>query len=152
MTRYVPCECTYEFTCGYHAVRDVAAERVQVERERVIGLLRARRGLPPTESPRNSRDATRLYINWRYDKVCVVCGEKAGWIGQRGLRAGFCSRCITDTQTLLMSERKKAARADRSCESCGISFTPGRSDGRFCSRACRQKAYRERLNDNLAQP
>ena len=31
------------------------------------------------------------------------------------------------------------------CESCGAPFTGVRSDARYCSPACRQRAYRERL-------
>jgi hypothetical protein len=33
---------------------------------------------------------------------------------------------------------------DRSCEQCDKTYTPQRSDGRFCSSACRQRAYRMR--------
>jgi len=30
------------------------------------------------------------------------------------------------------------------CETCGAEFTPNRNDARYCSSACRQKAYRAR--------
>jgi hypothetical protein len=33
---------------------------------------------------------------------------------------------------------------ERTCEQCDETFTPQRSDGRFCSSACRQRAYRMR--------
>jgi hypothetical protein len=32
----------------------------------------------------------------------------------------------------------------RKCAGCGATFTPGRADGRYCSGACRQAAYRHR--------
>jgi hypothetical protein len=32
------------------------------------------------------------------------------------------------------------------CEACGEAFTPTRSDGRYCSSPCRQKAYRRRVS------
>jgi hypothetical protein len=32
------------------------------------------------------------------------------------------------------------------CQACGESFTPTRSDGRYCSSPCRQKAYRRRVS------
>ena len=32
----------------------------------------------------------------------------------------------------------------RTCEKCGQTFTPQRSDGRYCSSRCRQRAYRAR--------
>jgi hypothetical protein len=35
------------------------------------------------------------------------------------------------------------------CETCGESFTPTRSDGRYCSGACRQKAYRRRTQSRI---
>jgi hypothetical protein len=31
------------------------------------------------------------------------------------------------------------------CQVCGRTFTPARSDAVYCSSACRQKAYRQRL-------
>jgi hypothetical protein len=34
----------------------------------------------------------------------------------------------------------------RTCERCGKSYEPERSSARFCSPACRQSAYRKRLN------
>jgi len=49
------------------------------------------------------------------------------------------------------AELTRAARRDRTrdrdarrCETCAEHFTPPRSDGRYCSPACRQKAYRAR--------
>jgi hypothetical protein len=39
------------------------------------------------------------------------------------------------------------SRATR-CEQCGKPYAPHRSDSRTCSDACRQRAYRERLNRN----
>ena len=41
------------------------------------------------------------------------------------------------------------------CETCGAPFTPTRSDGRYCSSPCRQKAYRQRAQSHvldLAEP
>lgn len=34
------------------------------------------------------------------------------------------------------------------CRECGIPFTPARADARFCSSACRQRAYRNRKQPN----
>lgn len=48
-------------------------------------------------------------------------------------------------------EATRAGRRDRTrdrtarpCDVCGDTFTPPRSDGRYCSGACRQRAYRRR--------
>ena len=47
-----------------------------------------------------------------------------------------------------LSERAREARKDRICKVCGKVFTPKRSDGVYCSNACRQKAYRQSVTDN----
>lgn len=45
----------------------------------------------------------------------------------------------------LQRQRERRARERRTdCETCGETFTPARSDAKYCSDACRQKAYRER--------
>ena len=41
-------------------------------------------------------------------------------------------------------EARRLRRADRTCASCGETFTPPRSDGRYCAAACRQRAFRAR--------
>jgi hypothetical protein len=43
-----------------------------------------------------------------------------------------------------------SAREMRTCESCGQTFEPARTDALFCSAACRQRAYRRRggVTDN----
>jgi len=43
--------------------------------------------------------------------------------------------------------RRKYARKDRICQTCGKPFTPKRSDAKFCCNACRQKAYRGSVTD-----
>ena len=44
--------------------------------------------------------------------------------------------------------RRKQERKDRICQTCGTTFTPKRSDAKFCCNACRQKAYRDSVTDN----
>jgi hypothetical protein len=43
-----------------------------------------------------------------------------------------------------------SARETRSCESCGQTFEPARTDALYCSAACRQRAHRRRggVTDN----
>ena len=43
--------------------------------------------------------------------------------------------------------RRKNARKDIICQTCGQPFTPKRSDAKFCCNACRQKAYRGSVTD-----
>lgn len=40
--------------------------------------------------------------------------------------------------------RRLSRRTDRKCVVCDETFTPARADGRYCSSACRQDAYRKR--------
>ena len=35
------------------------------------------------------------------------------------------------------------------CEQCGRAFRPCRSDARFCSQACKQRAYRRRVDPDV---
>ena len=42
------------------------------------------------------------------------------------------------------------ARPSRSCEQCGASYRPQRTDARFCSDACRQRACRSRPKRDIA--
>jgi len=46
--------------------------------------------------------------------------------------------------------RRKYARKDRICQTCGKPFTPKRSDAKYCCNACRQKAYRGSVTDNAS--
>ena len=42
------------------------------------------------------------------------------------------------------NRRHHAQRTDKTCDTCGQTFTPSRSDARYCSHACRQHAHRQR--------
>ena len=44
--------------------------------------------------------------------------------------------------------RRAQERKDRTCQTCGTTFTPKRLDAKFCFNACRQKAYRNSVTDN----
>lgn len=62
----------------------------------------------------------------------------------RGNWPGHCWPCARDAQLEANRAARLQARSDLVCETCGASFTPGRSDGRYCGDACRQRAYRQR--------
>ena len=76
-----------------------------------------------------------------YAHVCDHCG-RAFWGGQH---RRYCSAECGERERSRRRERS-AVRivGSRSCETCRKTFTPPRSDGRYCSSACRQKAYRTR--------
>lgn len=64
-----------------------------------------------------------LHSNRKHVACCLRCQRRA-WRGQR-----------FDQQTAV-------------CEACGKAFKRQRSDSRYCSGACRQKAYRERIRSS----
>lgn len=79
----------------------------------------------------------------------------------RPLKASHCYRGSETPQDAVCSDRcyKRARRAYRQafrmfqpCASCEHMFRPERSDSRYCSPACRQRAYRRRhpTADNLS--
>jgi hypothetical protein len=43
-------------------------------------------------------------------------------------------------------ERRASRRPEALCQTCGQHFPPRRTGARFCSSACRQRAYRQRLH------
>ena len=94
----------------------------------------------------DERRAFLFSISWE----CPRCHRdvRLGRRVRRGRHRGWCWLCAhrarTDARTAAVSARKRRARADRKCEGCGTLFTPARSDGRFCSNACRQAMYRKR--------
>ena len=59
--------------------------------------------------------------------------------------------CSEDCQRTARNTRRRVERAGHTCPSCGNAFTPPRADARYCSPACRQKAYRERLASGRGQ-
>jgi uncharacterized OB-fold protein len=91
---------------------------------------------------------------------CKKCGSVyASWpeyviyMVLSGRFAGLCHDCADDAELQRRRDRRRQARADRTCErkQCGVIFTPGRADGKFCSNACRQRAYRERYRNEIAK-
>lgn len=67
-----------------------------------------------------------------------------GGFGRKHRWLGYCLACADDAEKARLRQCRLEARANRLCRSCGQRFTPPRSDGRYCSRACRQKSYRQR--------
>jgi hypothetical protein len=66
-------------------------------------------------------------------------------------RTFCCKQC--EHQAYAAEARRQRAEArglTRTCVECGETFAPKRSDSRFCSAACKQKAYRRRVTDNAS--
>jgi len=75
---------------------------------------------------------------------CPVCGVRHTGLPTYGRFRGYCWPCRDAARLALARKRRAQRRANRTCEHCGATFTPTRADGRYCSGACRQAAYRER--------
>lgn len=78
---------------------------------------------------------------WRSSR-CVGCGRTVHYSHTRWGRR-YCTQRCRQAETARF--RIRSSRRVRPCEHCGDPFTPPRSDGRYCSPACRQRAYRRRL-------
>jgi hypothetical protein len=62
----------------------------------------------------------------------------------RGWRTFCCETCESAVHVREARARRAKARGTRQCETCGETFEPTRTDARFCSSPCRQRAYRRR--------
>ena len=74
------------------------------------------------------------------ETACDACRRPLRVVLDRRRRHVCCSdRCL---QKVKKTER--IARRAFTCATCGAAFQPARTDSRYCSGACRQKAYRAR--------
>jgi hypothetical protein len=85
--------------------------------------------------------ASRRYYSW-WTRACRVCERKIHIGFATSPRSvGYCQgECAEDAAR----ERNRVEHGERECDGCGETFTPTRSDSRYCKDACRQKAYRKR--------
>jgi endogenous inhibitor of DNA gyrase (YacG/DUF329 family) len=61
----------------------------------------------------------------------------------------FCSKqCSVRGWSAYQSRKRKEQRGERTCEECGEAFVPVRTDAKFCSIRCKQRAYRHRVTAN----
>ena len=58
-----------------------------------------------------------------------------------------CEECGHQARLAKQRRKRTRARGTRDCPVCHETFEPTRTDAKFCSSACRQKAYRERVTD-----
>ena len=80
---------------------------------------------------------------------CKNCGRPVYRQRDRWRRFTFCcERCAQTTfvgiaNTAAKAWRAKARGSSRPCKQCSKPFKPARTDARYCSNACRQRAYRQ---------
>jgi hypothetical protein len=73
--------------------------------------------------------------------ICADCGDRSTLNGSLGL----CQRCYA------RELRRRKRRKTRACSSCGTEFVTTRRDARFCSDACRQRAFRQRHHQDRSR-
>jgi len=87
-------------------------------------------------------------------RPCAGCGRPVHNLDNVYYRRfTFCSQvCRAKALAAHGRNRRREARGDRPCEGCGKTFKPTRTDARFCSVACKQRAYRQRVTDDVRSP
>lgn len=73
--------------------------------------------------------------------LCRRCRTPKPWPLAHGHPESTCREC---------RQAGRSRPAPRECAACGSTFTPSRADARYCSPACRQRAYRARRSGGAA--
>lgn len=81
----------------------------------------------------------------RIESTCKTCARTVCWpYDYSRLGRGFCSdNCKRQYPAMVQRDRRIALR-EKVCADCRNEFTASRVDAKYCSRACRQRAYRRR--------
>jgi len=78
------------------------------------------------------------------DVAWIVDGDHYREIPADSIIRVFCSELCRRQVFRAEQKAKREPVADKRCDSCKAPFRPARADSRYCSNACRQKAYRDR--------
>jgi hypothetical protein len=130
---------------------------------------RCGRKLAPAQTVYRFRGRTDDLLGSQYDRRLTMCADcfKKSWYAKspdyvseprpcKGCgrtvidcfsywESTYCSEhCRLDYYREQAREKRELARGKRICANCGQSFMPKRTDSRYCSAACKQKAYRQR--------
>jgi hypothetical protein len=102
--------------------------------------------LPRCEAHAHTDPPYRQARHYRDARPCEFCGRSLRrQIAVRPLaRLYCCERCRWRDGNRRAAWRKGGAKLATRCRQCSETFTPRRTDARFCSPACRQRAYRSR--------
>ena len=84
---------------------------------------------------------------------CVYCGKEMYTdIGSYNLGLKYCcDYCASRAGTTVITERNRKHR-DKTCPVCGKRFTAARRDAKYCSKACKQMAYRKGIRVEESEP
>jgi len=75
-------------------------------------------------------------------KACVYCDRPLYVSIEKPPRIVACKKICCDAAKA--KKRRAILRGTKQCAECGETFTPKRTDSRYCSAACKQKAYRRK--------
>ena len=86
---------------------------------------------------------------WLKPQPCEQCGRPLHW-NRRQLHVKY-HVCSYECARRIWAKNRgphylPVMHEPRACAECGQSFYPKRTDARFCSPACKQRAYRKRSN------
>lgn len=85
--------------------------------------------------------ARQMGRTWRdYQNWCAHCGRPFLGVATRR----WCSEACGEAARAARRDRTRPPIPARRCEMCGELIDATRGDAKFCSSACRQKAYRQR--------
>jgi len=117
-----------------------AEESAKKERSRRHALL-----INPAAFEDEKWDNLCFSFGWRPAAPCAACGRPV--INDR-LSAKICKRvvCGDECRRALYAAQARERRKlpTRACSVCGKDFEPKRTDARYCSAACKQRAHRAR--------
>lgn len=87
-----------------------------------------------------------------YDIRRVICGGCGREFYTQVRSKKYCGHlhCPDVAYHKTLKQRRLINRQNTICVVCGRPFTPKRIDGVYCSNACRQKAYRQRLSSQIS--
>lgn len=79
----------------------------------------------------------------------LICGGCGRLFYTQSEKRKYCDsyRCGNIATRRRVTTRRVALRQNLICCCCGKQFSPKRVDAKFCSNACRQKSYRQRVTD-----
>ncbi len=85
------------------------------------------------------------YEHYTWEVRKILCGGCHQFFYTRIHAKKYCNNATCGRIANYRHQREKRlqARQNRMCPICGKSFTPKRSDAKYCSNTCRQKAYRQ---------
>ena len=84
----------------------------------------------------------------RRHRACRHCGRPMSWVGAEVWPGWYCSEACA-VQARRERRRHPRVTTEAPCARCGRRFLATRSDARYCSPACRQKAYRRRWGGRI---